>query len=536
MQQITNALEKIFEKNFWSWLYKYTYLYNELFISIAKNNDFSFFWITYKFDKIHINSYRNSEIKNNKLLIVLLKKYEKIFINIIKEQNKKLSTIWEETDFINIYDNKELSYNDVKKILSFSFLDDYSYRRKIQNDFHFEDQKILDIYHSDFECSKCNWPKDTFTNFSDYNKKGDEKYFKINKRNKTDFLFTNISEYESIAIWWNEKINEILQDKKLIKNYDLISLNKTCISVIMWDDIESIFKYNKISPKKIFYTDQNIDSPYKTVINYLKNIDLKEAKKTQELLFFWLNKNKNTYELVSFLKENFSIIVWNTLLPNISKSDLEMLLDYKLLVFFKWREIKAQNIFKLYPVDNFETLIPYWIKKLREFTQNILEKYNKLDKISIFDVLVSNYKQKYNDLYIQSSKIQVWFVVSDFNIKYFIQDNLRWVPILSMLWDMWFILKFFIFPQSKIDYYLNEFKNLNYDYTVSDKEEDLENFLRNQNIQLYYSEISNDQRILSLNKQLFSVWDLEYWIEWFYRSFQLLIKKSNISDYFKNIK
>lgn len=536
MHELIRALEKLLDFNFGIWWYKYTYLYNELFISVFKNNDFVLIWVTYKFDKLNINNYRNSFRENGKLLQVLIKKFEKIIIKLLQELNKQLNKIWEETDFINIYDKKELEYEDIKNILSFSFLDDYSYRRIIQNDFYFEDLKILDIYHSDFECSKCSWPKETFTNFPDFNKTIDEKFFPINKKNKRDFLFTNITEYESIVIWWNEKINEILQDKKLINKYDLISLNKTCISVIMWDDIGSIFKYNKINPKKIFYTDQSIDSPYRTVINYFKNIDFKESKNNQELLFFWLIKNKNTYDLVRFIEDNFGIKVWNILLPSISVSDLNNILNYKLLVFFDSRVAKSQNIFKLYPLDNIQTSIPYSTKQLREFFYSILKEYNKQEQISIFDKLNLEYREKYKKLYDIAAVNQIWFIVQAHNLKYFIEDNLRWVPILWMLKDMWFKVKFFVYSNNDKYYNLiNDFKSLSYEIIVSKDKKELKKFLKDKDIKLYYSEISNDKRILSHNKQQFSIWDLEYSLDWFYKTLGLLIKKCQMVDYMQTI-
>jgi hypothetical protein len=38
---------------------------------------------------------------------------------------------------------------------------------------------------------------------------------------------------------------------------------------------------------------------------------------------------------------------------------------------------------------------------------------------------------------------------------------------------------------------------------------------------------------LKRNKEIFSIGDLEYWIEWFYRTFQKLVKKCKKVDYLK---
>ena len=83
-------------------------------------------------------------------------------------------------------------------------------------DFNFEEKSELSIYHSDFECSKCSWPVESFTSFPDFrNGILDEKYFENVKNDKKyTSLVTNITDYESISIWWNKKINEILSNKE----------------------------------------------------------------------------------------------------------------------------------------------------------------------------------------------------------------------------------------------------------------------------------------------------------------------------------
>jgi len=544
MDKLNKFLDSILQPNFIDSDIKYTYLYNELFISVYNDKWLVLLWISYKSTKLLINKYSWIDLVNWKILMVILKKYENIFLLFLESLNKCLFNIWEESEFINIYDKKELQFDDIKRKLEFSFLDDYAYRRKIQNEFKFEDKSILDIYHSDFECSKCHWPVESFTSFPDFEEVNDYNFFK-NKYldKKTDFLMTNINDYESITVWWNEKINEILSDKKLLDKYDLISINKTCISVIMWDDIMSIYKYNKVDPKKIFYTDQNTDSPYRTVINYLSRIDLKEWKKNKKILFFWLNKNKNTSELITFLIENFSIEVGNVLLPNIDIKDLSEINNFKLAVFFSWRETKAQNIFKLYPIDNIDFNIPYGLTKSINLFSSILKKYNKESEIKILDRIILKSKKNHSELFNKVVNFEIGFILYDFHIKQFLVDNFRWVPMLSLLNDMWFKINFFIVNDNELyKKDLEKFNKINdldnknnFNTIISNSKKDLDNFITNKNIQLYYSEISNDNRILDRNKEQFSISDLEYWIEWFYRTFELLIKKCEKVIYYNNL-
>ncbi len=538
LNKLYKFLDRILQVNFKTCNFKYVYLYNEVFISIICNKKFIFIWISLKANKLLINKYFVEDILDIKKLLALIKKYEEYFKQFLKELQKNSNNIWYESDFINIFDKKELNYEKVKEILNFSFLDDYTFRRRSEMDFNFEEKSELSIYHSDFECSRCSWPIESFTNFPDFrNQALDERYFKSIENNKkyTSFV-TNITDYESISIWGNKKINEILSNKKLIDEHELISINKTCISVIMWDDIKSVLKYNNIPLEKTIYTDQNIDSWYRVVINFLKKLNLnKNIKKVEEIVFFWLNKNKNTYELIKFLKDNFNIKVWNILLPNINKEDLENIFKYKFAVFFRWKEVKTQEIFKLYPIDNFEIKVPYSLENNFSLYKSILEQYWKKSELKKLKNIFDDLKEKKKNLFKKAEKYEIWFIIFDFHIEKFLKDNFRWVDILQMLENMWFKINFFVYNFKDS---LEDFQKLKEKYNnsiISNSSLDLENFIKNDSIWLYYSEINRDKRILDKNKEIFSIWDLEYWINWFFRTFKKLIKKCEKVDYLKSI-
>lgn len=535
MDKYQEVILKIFNTNLDKFSVKTTYLYNELFISVFDNESFVFLWLSYKAEKIVLNKYKYSNIYIFKIIEVLISKYEDVFKTYLKFKQNNIFNIWDESEFINIYDNKQFWYEQIKNNLDFSFTDDYSYRRKIQNQFKFEGLKILDIYHSDFECSKCSWEKDAFSIFPDYDTIVDEKYFP-NNNTQPDFLCTNITDYESITIWWNEKINEIISNKELLDKYDMLYLNKTCISVIMWDDIESIFKYNNIPKEKIFYTDQNTDSPYRTVINYLKNIELNNnIIKNEKLVFFWLNKTKNTFDLLKTLKTYFNIEVGNILLPSINIDDLKNILSYKHAIFFSWREQKAQNLFKLFPIENTKITIPYWLKNIHEFYYQILKIYNKENEIYLIDRLIDNYKLENKELFLQTKNKNVLFIIYYHQLKDFIIDNFRGINMLWMLTDMWFKINFFVYlnwnSQTLINNFINTFPEINIDFW--DDLNQLEKFYEN-NIDLVYSEISNDKRIIDKNKIQITPKDFEYWLEGFFNTHNLLAKKLIKLNYINN--
>ncbi|MDD2566147.1 MAG: hypothetical protein PHZ26_02475 [Candidatus Gracilibacteria bacterium] len=540
-QNILKAINKIFYINFRDSVIKTEYLYNEFFISISDGKDFCLFGILLKADNITIQKYSGEKSTIGVKLELLIKKYENLFLSFLKFKRINLFNLGDESEFINIFDKEELKFIDIKNKLDFSFLDDYSYRRKIQNEFKLEDKSILDIYHSDFECSKCSGPREAFTSFQNFDDIIDKKYFISEfKKTKSEFLYTNVNDYESITIGGNEKINEILSDKKLIDKHDMISLNKTCISVIMGDDLGSIFKYNNIPEEKYLYTDQNIDSPYRTIINYLKTINLSEFnQKNNKILFFGLNKNKNTFEIIQFLQNNFGLEVGNVLLPNINKEDLFNILNYNLAVFFSGREVKAQNLFKLYPINQFDFKIPYGITKFEELIQNILQKFGKEEYLEKLSEIINKIKEDNIILHNKARNLNLGFIIHDFHIRQFLLDNFRGVPILSLFRDMGFHLHFFIYSYSdKYKKDIDEFNSKNdldnknnFNTIISSRKEDLNIFLSDINIQSYYSEIANDKRILEKNKEQFSVGDFEYGIDGFYRTLSKIIKKCEKQKY-----
>jgi len=531
---LLNRIFQIYRDNL---SYKYVYLYNELFISLNLWESFCLYWISLKSDNLIINKYTWEETKIWDLLNLIIEKHKSVFLFFLRYKRQGIYRQWEEAEFINIFDKRELLFGDIQTIFTFTFVDDYSYRRKIPDNFNIE-HSILGIYHSDYECSICNWYKDAFTNFADYSKVFDQNFFHENTDKSRHVLYTNITDYESITLWWNEKINSILSDQKLLQNYDIISLNQTCISVIMWDDPKSLFEYNKIPINKRFLTNQETDSNYKTLIKFLMNIRVQSSdiQPSNHIIFFWLNKNKNTLELIQFLKGNFNIIVDKILIPNINVKDIESILNYSLAIFFTWREIKAQKIFTLYPICQFESPVPYGITRNRELIKNIFLKMWKEEDIGRLDAILEKYTDEHKGLYDEARKYGLWFIIHSFHIKQFMDDNFRWVPILSFLKDMWFQLHFFIYSSGgHSDLDLEPLKEQGVNIIISDQKEDLDSFIDDDRISCYYSEIANDKRIIGRGKQQFSVWDFEYGIEWFYRTLQLLIRKCEKWKYYQEL-
>ena len=109
-------LDKILQVNFKTCSIKYVYLYNEVFISVICKENFIFFWVVLKANKLLINKYSWENLLEWKKLLILIKKYENILKQILKEINKNQNNIWDESDFINIFDKKELNYEKIREI------------------------------------------------------------------------------------------------------------------------------------------------------------------------------------------------------------------------------------------------------------------------------------------------------------------------------------------------------------------------------------------------------------------------------------
>jgi len=530
---ITEIFLKYFERK----EFKHVYLHNELFISLYKWDDFFFCWLIIQADEVIFNIYSDVNSKLWKVLYIIFVKYKELFKNYLILKKKSFHKVWNETDFINIYDDNKISYDELINNLYFTYLDDYSYRRRKEMNFKLE-KSYVDLYHSDFECSICDWPREAFANFPNYQKKVDFDYFPEFKDLEKVHLHTYITDYESISIWWNPKVSEILSDKDFLNNYEMVTINKTCISVIMWDDIESILKYNNIPENKTIYTDQNIDSWYKAVINFLKKINVKNWLKkhsNDRIIFFWLSKIKDTYEIIKFLDENLNIKVDKVFIPNINKDDLEEILKYNLWVFFNWLEVKTQSIFLMYPIESIESSIPYWLTKFKELILNI----NKI--IWWNDSKIENILNKYllenNNLLSDSNNYKLWFILYPFHLKMFNDNNFRGVPILSLLKDLWFKIEIFIYSKdlSKYEKDYNDFLKNWFNTRLWENKWDLDLFFKDETINLYYSEVANDKRILNFNKWQFSVWDFEYWIDGFFRTLNWLLIKAKKQEYFNKI-
>jgi hypothetical protein len=167
--------------------------------------------------------------------------------------------------------------------------------------------------------------------------------------------------------------------------------------------------------------------------------------------------------------------------------------------------------------------------------KSILEKFWKKEYIKRLDKIFLEKKEENKELFRKAKKYKIWFIIFYFHIKQFLDDIFRWTDILQMLKDMWFELEFFVYKFKNNITDLKElqdnYKNIIYSSNIND----LNNFLDSDSISLYYSEINRDLRILKRNKEIFSIWDLEYWIEWFYRTFQKLVKKCEKVDYLKNL-
>jgi hypothetical protein len=102
---------------------------------------------------------------------------------------------------------------------------------------------------------------------------------------------------------------------------------------------------------------------------------------------------------------------------------------------------------------------------------------------------------------------------------------------------MWFKLNIFYYMDENSLYKQDIIKLLEkkinkknmWELILSTNKSDLDDFIINKNIDLYYSEIKDDSRILKYKKQVFSTSILEVWLDGAIRWLNKLLKLAKIS-------
>jgi len=521
--------------------HKYSFSSHSIYLisNDKKNAIFSYNWNSEELTAIVDRVNKKQEKKSfNSLYLVVLKNLtdkENIWLNyftslfIWKNNYSELSfLLWN----IHVWFSNK-SYNN---LMAFNFLEDYLSRRN-ERDWVEIKASICSIEHSEAECTYCNaqwllsWKINYFYNLGN-NFKIDNSYFKPRKKYFKDHYTTFINQNETIVWWATDKIEEILENVDY-KKYDYIHINLCCLPTIIWDDLKSIIKrFEDKIPIPIIHTDQTAFNPYKILKRLLEQnkVDIKKEKDT--CYFVWFPHQRWLFELKDILSTFWIDVKW-VILPIIEIESLkELELAEKIVLIDTWRSEEAIKVFEETNKNTFRTVSPFWFNNSILFIKQILKKFNKdISDNEIFKAKIN----EFNNL-AKNNNYEIWFMLLPNNLKDFLW-NFRWLKIIDILSEMWFKLNIFYYMDENSLYKQDIIKLLEkkinkknmWELILSTNKSDLDDFIINKNIDLYYSEIKDDSRILKYKKQVFSTSILEVWLDGAIRWLNKLLKLAKIS-------
>ncbi len=430
----------------------------------------------------------------------------------------------------------DVPLNKVNNLLYFTFFSDYVYERKARDSLKFDFSSCY-INHSELECLYCNaesilwWVNNK--PFFDL-----PTWWWAEEIWNEEFFVTNLTKYDTIAKGGMYKIEEILENLDYEK-YDIITINQTCTPSIIWDELKSmIAKYQQKTQIPIVYKDQNAFDSYKEVETLINSFwNLKEEENT--IVYIW-NSDNSFFDEAKNIFEKFNLKFKGSILPNISKKAIRNYLISEYKIFFEsdlndgFKEIFEKTSEKVYYTEH-----PYWLEKSINFYFSLISKMEEIkfkEFYNIFQEEIENFED-YKDT---AKDIWIWFVITPNKVEDFF-SSIRGINILSMLKEMWFKLYVMFYSEdinlsSYIDKKMDEnnLKKSFYFYFASGKEE-LDFFLGNKYIDLYYSEILDDDRLINRDKNQFSFVDISPWIRGSINTIKKLVKLWNISKNFRKL-
>jgi len=528
---------------------KYTFLEEIIYLQPDDNKKINFVynWVSSEIIKI---------VKKINLKYID-KNFNNLYLIILKNLNNMKLVNWNYLTMLLVWKNKypELSFllwnihewisnSRYNELMKFNYLEDYLSRRNERDGVDIQ-ASICSLEHAEAECTYCNaqsllkWNVNLFYDLWN-NFQIDYSYYKPRKEYHYESYTTYLNQNETIVWWATDKIEEMFENIDY-KKFDYIHVNLCCLPTIIWDDLSSIIKrYQKTIPIPIIYTNQTSINPYKILRELLEKIEVDTEKEVNTCSFIWFPHQKGLYELKDILDE-YWVKVKDVLLPII---EIDWLKDLgtveKLVLIDTWRNEDAIKIFEDSHSNTFRTISPYGFSNSIKFIEQILNEFsieikwnNKiLDKINLFNELKN------------SNNYEIGFILLPNHLKTFIW-NFRWVKIIDILSEMWFKINIFYYID-KNSSFNKDIKNIfeknikvknRWKIIFSTEESDLDNFIWDDKIELFYSEVKNDNRILKNKKQIFSTAIFEVWLDWITRSLEKLLKlwklSRNITNNFK---
>ena len=383
-----------------------------------------------------------------------------------------------------------------------------------------------------------------------------------NEWNSID-IFTDLDENDIVMWNWTNKLSlalEYIVEKIEKNNIKMLSFNCCCVPRVIWDDIYSILKRTKEKINVPFIFRWQLEkTPYEQNIilleEYIDKINILNIKKVKNSIsLFWFHENIFLKELWNILWKNW--IKTNTsFIPTIDIRLLELMYKSELFVFspnnFQWEvfEYPFQKIWTEFISPKY----PYWIINTENWLISILEKFE-------LNLTINEEVNKIKDEYYDNIKIvkNKWYKIGIIFLwlqelkKFFNSDYMNNIDIIEFLEEMWFKLNFLIFDNfnwfivrdencyeqsdwnhekiEEIIYNKIKYKeNIKINYFSNDKEFKL--LLYDNNLDLIYSDIYFDDRIINLWINQFNLNNFNIWYSWALKTIKWLINLCEMTFY-----
>lgn len=398
-----------------------------------------------------------------------------------------------------------------------------------------------------------------------------DKYYYLTDKEKTKYLIwdsfwhwmwvsTDLNE-DDIVMWkWTDKLSKAID--YVIKNSEknnikVISFNCCCVPRIVWDDIYSVLQKAKDKTKIPFVFRWQLEkTPYEQKIllleSYIEKINKNNLwKNPNSISLFWYHENEYQKELGDILL-NLWIKINTSFIPSIDVRLLPLMYQSELFVFspnnFQKEvfEYPFQSIWTKYISPKY----PYSLSYTNEWINSIMKEFNLK---FIDNNHINSLKESYNNYvnYVKDKNFTVWIVlIWKKEVEKFLNpDYMNNVDVVNFLEEMWFKIKFFIYDNFK-------WKSINNDdsYKISDWNHDdilkiiksktnnadisffsdnasFEKLITDNTLNLIYSDIYFDDRIINLWLNQFSLKNFYVWYSWAIDTIKWLIKLCEMTFY-----
>lgn len=391
-----------------------------------------------------------------------------------------------------------------------------------------------------------------------------------NKNQSTFLWFATDLDEEDIIMWKGSDklelaINQIEQVIQ-VTHAKVVRFNCCCVPRVIGDDIYSILKRAETRlPIPFIFQWQLEKTPYDQKIALLEtyisslHFDTFSVRKNSISLFGY-HENKFQKELVDILLPHW-IRMNTSFIPTIDVRLLPLMFQSELFIISPnnfQREI-MEYPFKMLWIPSITPKYPYSFQYSLDWLEVILKQFWKpFSSQSEVQLLMSRYYERVS--YVKEQRFSVGIIlVGKKEVEKFLNpDYTSNINVIYFLEEMGFRVEFFIyddfydFLSDKDDWYsLSDWNHIDIELLIQQKtkeskisffssETELETLLSTSNIELYYSDIYFDNRIISRWYNTFSLRSFSVWLTWALETIETFITLSqmtfykNYSKYFLN--